>query len=242
MGRLKITLLSLFLISASAWSTDTKPELVSIELKKAWVPVGFDDNDQAQIMVAGIFPNSCYKTGPYTVKQTERGIEVAQLAYLYKAKCIQMAVPFSQVIELGLVPAAKHSLIDAKSGVSLGEISVVEAKDAAVDDYNYAPVSEAIILRDLTSPDPVLHMTGNLPSKSIRIKEIRVTPYADVVVVQPITESIPGLQPIWELIAEVAPRPRFEVKKALKNLPKGVFLLHIRTMNGKAINQLQNFE
>lgn len=231
-------MVGLCLLSSVVWANDTKPDLVQVALKKAWVPVGFDDNDQAQIVVMGIFPNTCFQTGPYRVTQTDRGLEISQMAYVYKAKCLQMSVPFTNVIELGLVRAAKQNIIDTKSEKPIAEILVTQAKDAAVDDFMYAPVSEAFILKE--NGASVLHMVGNLPSKSIRIKEIKVSPFPDVVVVQPIVEAVPGLQPIWELVSEFAPRPHFHVKKALTDLPKGVYLLHIRTMNGKAINQLQN--
>jgi len=235
--------LSLLALGARAGEVkDTKPDLVSVGLSKAWVPVGFDDNDQAQIVVSGIFPSTCYKTGPYTVKQIPHGIEISQLAYVYKGKCLQIAVPFSQVIDLGLLAGGRHSILDAKTGARLGEIGVAVAKDAAVDDHLYAPVSSAMITREPGSEQMVLNMVGVLPSKSIRLKEVRVSIYPEVVVVQPIAETIPGFQPIWKAISEAMPWPHFHVKKVLTGLPKGVFLLHIRSLNGKAINELQNFD
>lgn len=229
-----ISLLVLLCLAAGGNAADTDPELVKVPLKRAFIPVGFDDNDQVQLLVAGEFPDSCYKLGPYSMKKTERGIEVLQYAYRYKGMCLDIIVPFSQVVELGITRAANHSVIDVVSGKELGQIPVNKAKTSAIDDELYAPVSEAMILDERGGTGPTLYLTGNFPWPTMRMKEVRVQVYDDVVVVQPIAEIT-----VEKLDAQGMARPRFEVKKPIKNLPKGQFLLHVRSMNGKAVNHLE---
>ena len=44
------------------------PELVVIQPSQVFAPPGFDDNDNAQVVLTGYFPNTCYKVGPVIKK------------------------------------------------------------------------------------------------------------------------------------------------------------------------------
>jgi len=89
-----------------------------------------------------------------------------------------------------------------------------------------------MILEERGGQGPTLYLTGNFPIPAMRIKEVKVLPFADVLVIQPIAEKLPGG-------TNSDSRPRFETKIPLKQLPKGRFLLHVRSMNGKALNRIE---
>ncbi len=221
------------------WADDTKPTMVRVAIKKAWIPVGYDDNDQIQVVVAGVLPNSCYQIGPYSVSQTSRGIEITQFAYHLPGKCSEFTVPFNRTVDLGILASSIYPVIDSTSGRTLSELGVRVAKLPAPDDYQYAPISSATILHEPTGP--VLYLTGNLPSPSVRIKEIKVSMSGDVMVVLPIVEPVPGFKPLWDKLSALSTRPYFQIRKPLNHVPSGTFLLHVRALDGKGLNQLQNF-
>lgn len=233
-----LVLLAGFVFGAGVRAADdTTPELVPMPLTKAYVPIGFDDNDHVQVVVTGQFPDTCYKLGPVTAQKTATGIEVLQQAYRHNGGCLDMMVPFSQVVDLDLVKAGDYEIKDRTSGKAIGQLPVAVAKAPSPDDYLYAPVEEVMILEERGGKGPTLYMTGNFPSRRMQVKEIRVQRFNDVVVVQPIVQI--GANANEE---RANAHPRFEVKKALTDLPKGNFLLHVRSMNGKAVNKMEELE
>ncbi|MCB0418058.1 MAG: hypothetical protein KDD39_10425 [Bdellovibrionales bacterium] len=58
-----IALTLIFAVNVQADDAD-KPVLQAVSAAKAFIPVGFDDNDQSQLVIAGRFPNTCYQVGP----------------------------------------------------------------------------------------------------------------------------------------------------------------------------------
>ncbi|NBW99597.1 hypothetical protein EBR03_08505, partial [bacterium] len=65
----KLALVS-FLMAGGLVFADTNPnapKTVETALTKAYIPLGFDDNDRIQIAVAGTFKNTCYKVGPHAL-------------------------------------------------------------------------------------------------------------------------------------------------------------------------------
>jgi len=229
--------LSLLAVAPVFAGDDNKnvPELVPVQLQRAFIPVGFDNNDHVQIVVSGEFPDTCHKLGPVTATKVAGKIEVKQQAYRYGGVCMDMVVPFNQVVDLDLMSTGRYEVKDMASGKSLGDLPVMAANRPEPDDFPYAPVAEALILEERGGAGPTLYLTGNFPNGSMRIKDVKVLAYSDVLVVQPIVEKVNG-----EVDGDA--RPRFEKKVPLKALPKGKFLLHVRSMNGKALNTVEEIE
>ena len=237
MKKLLSVFLAVFTLAGARASEDTSPELVSIPLAKAFVPIGFDDNDHVQVVVTGEFPDTCYKLGPVTAKKTASGIEILQQAYRHNGGCLDMMVSFSQVVDLDLLKAGDYEIKDSASGKTIGKLPITVAKAPSPDDYLYAPVEEVMVLEERGGKGPTLYLTGNFPSNRMQIKEVRVQRYNDVVVVQPIMQIVASAGE-----GRAAAHPRFEVKQSLSNLPRGNFLLHVRSMNGKAVNKMEELD
>ena len=211
-----------------------KPEIVNIPLNKVYVPVGFDDNDRVQIVVEGDFPNTCYKIGPYTFHMNEvtKTLSVQQTAYKYMGVCIQMQVPFTQVVDLGLMRSGDWTLEDSTAAKTLGRLPIQLAAGPGPDDFLYAPVTEAYVHKDSETLKNALSFMGTFTDRCTRLKEVRVHYYTDVIVVQPIAEQIGPLHNCGHELT------RFAHTVLLKEDLKGTYLLHVRSMNGQAINKL----
>ena len=212
---------------ARAVAPGDAPKLVNIALTTAYVPIGFDDNDRAQIVVSGSFNNACYKMGPYSidVNETEKTIQVRQKAYSYTGMCLQVVIKFNQVVELGILKSGTYTVIDAVTHEKLGVLPIKVASQPTADDYLYAPVSIAYVNEDQTA----IVLQGSFTDSCMHIKDVLVDYQARVIVVQPIAEQRKG-----ESCRE-GDFPFTHKVPLERQLPKP-YLLHVRSMNGNALN------
>jgi len=209
------------------------PPTTEVSLNYAFVPIGFDDNDKIEIMVAGIFPSTCHKVGPYDfrVDESSRSIFIEQKAYVYPGQCLRMMVPFTSLINLKIIKDGNYSLRDAKTGELLGELPVTRATVPEADEHLYAQVKDAYI-HTTEDAKTELHLKGVFASRCMKIQETKVGYHKDVIVVQPILERTAPIEQCGNQMT------RFHIKKELKKGLKGTQLLHVRVMDGKSINQL----
>lgn len=216
---------------------DNLPNTVNIALKKAFIPSGFDDNDRSQIAVEGLFPNTCYRVGPHAIKVDEayKTVTIQQQAYLYGGMCLQMFVPFTQVIDLGLLSDGKYKILDAESGASLGSLDVAKSKNLGPDDFLYAPITDAYVTFQPSVKTNTLVLTGNFGDRCSDFEEIKVLYQDQVVVVQPVVKRTTE--------NPCTPQPtRFLKTVELKQGVQGIHLLHVRSLNGQAINKMVDLQ
>jgi len=226
-------LLGSIVAMADTISPETTPNTVTVSIQRAFIPQGFDDNDRTQVTVEGFFPNTCYKVGPYATKvdPMSQTITIQQQAYQYNGVCLQMLVPFNQTIDLGLVSAGEYKLTDAAKGLALGNLKIDRATKSEADDYLYAPTTDAYIT---TEPDTGLHtlvVKGAFSDRCTIFEDIKVNYSSDVITVQPIVKHIAGR-------GCESQKVRFVKTVELKKELTGVYLLHVRSMNGQAINKV----
>lgn len=224
-----------FLSSLAMSAMASLPEVIPVRIDKSYVPVGFDDNDKVQVTIAGVFPNNCFKVGPYRthVDAARKRIYVEQSAYRYQGVCLQVLVPFTQTIELGIVREGTYSVRDALTGKKLGDLPVNRAKTDSPDDFLYAPISDAYVALD--GAGYRMTLKGTFTDRCMRLKEVKVSYYKDVVVVQPIAEMIGTPHNCGHELV------RFQHEEILQDGLKGTYLLHVRSMEGQAINKLVEF-
>ncbi len=211
--------------------------LVAAPIAKAYIPIGFDDKNVSQVVVAGEFVSTCYKIGPShaRVDEVNRIVTIRQDAYRYSKLCLQVAVPYNQAIDIGILSPGVYSIVDGATGKELGSLPVAKGVGPGPDDYLYAPMTDAYVETTLAPVKThTLVLKGQFSDRCTTMTEIRVLPYTDVITVQPITERTGGGE---ECRREPA---RFLMTKALDPSLKGNYLLHVRSLNGQAINKVIN--
>lgn len=231
MRKLFFAVLMSFVSSYTAFADEVQPLLVDDTFQMAYIPDGFDSNDKVQIAAEGKFPNTCYKVAGYksSVDTVNKVITILPQAYKYDTLCLRMEVRYHHVIELGLMEAGIYTIKDQTSGNVLGSLNVRQAKSSDPDDYLYAPVLSARVRWE--DNDYSLHVEGKFTNSCIVFKEMRVSLQNRVVVAQPITE----FEKRDDCVAGEFP---FEYEQFIKTSPDpGRYLLHIRVLNGSAINQ-----
>lgn len=219
----------IFTIQAKA--EDSTPTKVPISFGKIYIPDGFDNNDNVQIAGEGMFPNTCYRYATTSVKvdHTAKTIHLNTVAYKYPGMCLQVMVPFDRVVDVGILKEGDYSIITNKDNQTVGRVSINTSKTKGPDDFMYASVSQAYF----QSKDSVnkVFLTGNFPSSCMKLKEVKSQVQSDVLVIQPIVEIDPDEHC-------VVGQFHFETSVDVGVMKPGRYLLHVRTMNGKSVNNL----
>lgn len=212
------------------------PNLTQVPTTHAFAPMGFDTNDNAEVIVTGFLPNLCYKAPQSSVKMAGNSIAVEVKALNYSSEntyCLEMLVPFTEVVDLGVLDKGTYT-IDVNpeksnamfnKGVST-TLKIVEASSDAVDDFIYASVKSI----DMDNDDVVLK--GYNPSDCLVLDEVKyVDNGIDTYSVLPMMKKVSEFCPM-------KPTP-FEYRTKLPDTLKvNNILLHVRVMDGKSVNRV----
>lgn len=100
----------IFTIHATATTTPISKDM-PIAINDAFIPRGLNSTTEAYVIVSGIFPNGCYKWKGATLKDISKfEHEVTSMATVSQGMCIQVLVPFSKEIRLGVLDSGSHTL------------------------------------------------------------------------------------------------------------------------------------
>lgn len=216
----------LFLVSSLAVAATTSENIMP---NKVYTPMGFDSNDNSEIVLSGNLPNLCFKspTAKFTVDQKNINIEF-QATYLQPQdqECTKISVPYLETLSVGVLDKGTYDV--TVNGQSFTQLKIVEATSSAVDDFIYANidyVEENDANRELT-------LVGNNPSDCVELDQVKV--------IQNANKTLTVL-PILKQVAEVCNQVMvpFEYKISVPRMT-GVkaILIHVRKMDGRSINKL----
>lgn len=219
-----------------------QPSLALAPVNKVFVPQGFDDNDNAEVVLQGYFPNSCMKLGPIEsyVNQDSQVIEIRPQVYIYDSvACIQVRVPFIQKVSLGQLRQGEWNIqVEGNAAVEALPLSVRKAVSAAPDDYLYAPVSEVVLLPEPRSEVQRIVVSGRWPDmpdgrcfELVRL-ENRLGP-DNALVVLPIAE----LREQGSCSDSEKRQRAFAASVLLEQQLAPEALIHVRVLNGESLNK-----
>lgn len=234
MIRLLTASISLLFIAGAASATTSisiPPGKVAATFNKVYAPGGFDSNDNVQIVGEGMFKNTCYRHAETTVRVEEstHTIYLGPVAYEYAGLCLQVILPFERVIDVGILKAGTWRIVQGDGTQKLNEVSIRTALTDQPDDYLYAPISQAFFQQKGAVSE--IFLTGDFPNECLSMDEIKVTLEKDVIVVQPIAKM--------ETRASCKDgKFPFTKSVSVDLIPAGRYLLHVRSLNGHAVNSL----
>lgn len=207
------------------------PVEVSANLTKIYAPEGFDSNDNVQIVGEGYYPNSCYRPAKtsVTVDKKTKTIVVESTAYRYDGMCLQVILPFDQVLDIGVLGEGDYSVIRANKPDAIGKLRIAKATTVSADDFLYAPVDQAFLSQG--GGRKVISLTGQFPVSCMKMKKVLKDIQTDVIVLQPVVEMDSSQECIDGQFA-------FQANVDVSNIKSGKYLIHVRSMNGKAINSI----
>ncbi len=194
-----------------------------------YVPGGFDNNDVVQIVGEGMFRNTCYRPGPANAVVDEKNFTVTlnATAYEYSGICLQMILPFERTLDVGILKDGTYKVF--QNGELLDTFKVSKAGSFQPDDHLYAPITQAFF-RQEGNVSKVL-LSGEFASDCMKINRIQSAVEKKVLVIQPIIR----MEKRGNCKAGKFP---FNAVANIENVPQGRYLLHVRSMNAKAVNNL----
>ena len=232
-------------LTATIALADSQPDVVSAPVEKVYVPLGFDDNDNVEIVLHGHFNSSCYKVGPTTarVDYETQTIHIDSKAYLYReGTCAQMIVPFTETVSIGLVKEGSYQIVldDARS-LAGAVLEIKAATSNNPDDFLYAPV-DAVKLDAPRGEGAKLTVEGRYPHMFIGcmvIRDLKIQKArGNVIVVQPIAALTDGQECESQSLTK-----KFIITKSLDfPVEKTEYLLHARATSGHSVNRLVEVE
>ncbi|MEK7355323.1 MAG: hypothetical protein AAB250_02670 [Bdellovibrionota bacterium] len=234
MNQLFLNALSILCLvaAASAANAQSEPTKIAATYSHMYAPGGFDSNDQVQIVGEGIFRNTCYRpTEPKVrIDELKHQIFVGPAAYEYSGFCLQVILPFTRVVDVGILKPGKWEIFQGPQADRLGEVTVRAAITDSADDFLYAPISQAFFQQKGTGADVLI--TGEFSNSCMQLDSVMVTIEPEVLVLQPVAKM--------DTTAGVCKDGKFPFSKkvSIKILPLGRYLLHVRSMNGNAVNTL----
>lgn len=221
-------------MNVPAWSNDYTPSLIEAGFHTGYIPDGFDSNDLVQIVGEGLFRDSCYRPASVRVDvdHENRKISVSPTAYLYDGMCLQMLIPYDQAIDVGFLKAGKYQVVQKSLGTEtqLGDVKVRVATNASPDDYLYAPVHQAYFMSKAGGKATV-KLAGEFTNSCMKLADVTVSVQPRVIVLQPISQ-------VENRDDCTQGKFTYEKEVEIANLKAGRYLLHVRSLNGKAINTL----
>lgn len=223
-------MVSLSMVSLTA-KAQLEPVKVPFTFSKMYAPSGFDSNDIVQIVGEGVFKNACYRHAEtkVIVNDESRTVTIEAAAYEYSGLCLQVIVPFERTVDIGILKSGKWDILQGSTEKRLGSVVVTTAISQSADDFQYAPVSQAFF-QQTEGRNEVL-LSGEFTNSCLSIQEVKVNVETEAIVVQPIAQLNDG--PDCKM-------GRFPFLQTVNvgPLAKGKYLLHVRSMNGNAVNTI----
>jgi hypothetical protein len=222
--------LSLMALSFSAYSVSVIPSPVD----HLFVPKGFDNNDNVELVVTGKFPSPCYTRNNVDVKILEDKILVSINAQVKEKSssgiCEPLKVPFSEVVNVGNLQGGDYEIIVNNE---LKEKLFIETSNSqSVDDHIYASIQYV-----------ELGFTGGLSGDATLVgKSISNCLEVDHVEYISNGKDTFSILPIMKKVSKDCPegneRLEIPVKFDIDKLKNENVLLFVRSVDGKSIHSI----
>ena len=230
---------SLIVLAVIASSSMVRAENKIVVMKPQFIftPKSFDSNDNAQIVLAGAFTGYCMKMGTtqQRVDKELKKIYIKQfISKTGNCEDLEMYIPYSNVINLGSLPAGNYEVLAANENSSFTKMSVLpvhvaSANTSGTDERLYAPV--ASIDFNSSGSSPVITLKGVFTNSCLQLSGVEVySRLGDVYEVLPIvkkggTNCVAVMRPFAKTIE-------------LNKFSTRVSLIHVRSMNGQSLNRV----
>lgn len=237
----KIALLIPMFLAVQALAEGT-PVLVQSPLENVYAPLGFDDNDNTEVVIHGHFTNSCMKVGPVSasVNASTREVRISAQSYRYDDPLCEreeMWTPFTQSVSLGVLQKGKYTVrVEGRPDLGVTTLDVGAHLSPNPDEHLYAPVEYVELIEDNANQTQKLQIRGEFPrvgNGCLVLDEVRVEKASNhSIVVLPIARLVNGVsacEDISRQIDEVVSLPEYY---------KGRYLIHVRVLNGMSLNKV----
>lgn len=206
-----------------------------VPIEDVFTPIGFDSNDNSEVVISGWLPNLCYKSPKAKLKFIKNKINIEVKALKSKSSiCIQttpeMIVPFIETVDLGVLDPGQYQITVNGSSPYTKNSSILinESSSHAIDDFIYANVH--YIEQKIDSQ--LISLKGFNPSDCFVLDEVKfVSNGINTYSVLPLMKKVRDFCPM-KLV------PFSYDIKVPDELNGPSILLHVRSMDGNSVNTL----
>lgn len=238
-------ILALGLLSgqAMAQADDVGLQFVEVTPTAVYTPMGFGENNVAQIGVEGEFPNGCYRLVSIEHKVKRNKIFVRGRAIKFTGPCLQVITPWFQLHDIALLKEGKYEIHKWKnSETALGQLPIKHSDSRAmVDEKDYAAVN-SVQTEQLNNGQIIATISGYLTNTCMRIEpdKVQVLRTNDHVIeiLPELTWVVPSTQ------GACAERvSAFKIEVALPELDRlpGKYMIYTRVRGNTGIAKLEHF-
>lgn len=218
----------------------SEPKVIISPVNHLFVPSGFDNNDNVEVIVTGQFPSPCYITNKVDVKQINDKIFITVTALQRESSksdlCEPMVIPFKEEITVGNLQGGDYEIIvNEKTPYEQKEkLNVAVSSSTSVDDHLY-PIVEYIELGFTggLGGDALLH--AKVPSDCLVFERVDyLSNNKDTISILPIMKKVSSV------CNEGNERIQIPVKFKLRSLSNKAILIYVRSIEGKSANTIIN--
>lgn len=209
-----------------------------------YAPGGFDSNDNAQLVLAGVFSGYCMKVGATHHQVDLKNFRIyisQQVGITGNCSELSMYLPYSTVVDLGTLPEGTYQVAAQEQNgqyTPMSQLKVVPARvpsaqgsPSGSDERLYAPVRSLEFRGGSADRTPVLTLKGVFTNTCLILDEARVI------------HSAPNLVEVLPLVSIrkqncKSSATEFVLPVSLPSLPANETLLHVRSMNGQSLNKV----
>ncbi len=223
----KLIFIQSFLLATAAFSLT---ETVTIRPTQVHVPMGFDSNDNAEIIVTGLMRDTCHRRPTGKVHVNDREITVDMKADKVSGRgvyCIKAMVPYMVSVPLGQLDEGRYNvLVETTETVKSHSLQIGSPSSASIDNFTYANVTS--ITKNVESGS--ITLIGEHPSNCMEIERVEViaNETKDTMSVLPIVTKTGD-----ECNLVMTP---FSVEVPLEPSTTNSVVFHVRKLDGTAIN------
>lgn len=237
---MKTTFALVIALTFSAYVQASNPQVVISPIDHVFVPNGFDNNDNVEVVITGTFPNPCYTRNKVEVQYSGSNIFILVSALKKddpsKPICEPMAVPYKEVVSLGNLQGGRYQIYaNRDSRYEQREyLNVETSTSTSVDDYIY-PIVEYVDLG----------FTGGLSGNAMLVYK---TP-SDCIVLDRVEYTINNkdtisVLPIMKKVSQDCNQTmrKFEVPISfnLRSFSHPNVLVFVRSIEGRAVSTIIN--
>lgn len=109
--KLIMTSIIALLVANSSFADESKQVEKVVAINDVLISGSFSTNQEATVVVSGLFPNGCYSWKEDRVEHKSEFLhEVRAIALVYQGMCIMALKPFTKVVGFGQLNSGQHTL------------------------------------------------------------------------------------------------------------------------------------
>jgi hypothetical protein len=217
-------------------------QIIDAPVDHLYVPAGFDNNDNIELVVTGLFPNPCYKRNDVKVEVNGDIIDIKVTSILSgddkSTMCAAMVVPFKENVIVGNLQGGDYQIVVNRNTVYelKNKIHVAEAASQNQDDHLYAMVNH-IELGFTGGTTGSAFLVGWKTSDCLEVDRVEyLSNGSDTLSIMPIMKKIREFCPMKMT------RLHIPVHFNPGDFTHSKILLMSRTLEGRSVNNLVNLQ